>query len=195
MTQTRRTPPSSQSPTLASVSPGRLSGERTSTTRSGPSAGKPRVWGSGSRSRLMNATSGARTVSGSVVSLNPVSPPGRLADYEDPTDELHTLVGNAGPEQLVGRHERGWHTRNVDAFGGHGNGIWRPSLNRVSTDLFAIFGYGARESGSFQQDSPNYRCAVSPYEDLDAFKACHQLTLAVHRVVEMLEERDAALAA
>src|SRR5437016_8046301 len=85
-----------------------------------------------------------------------------LADYEDPADELHTLVGNAGPEQLVGRHERRWHTRNVDAFGGHGNGIWRPSLNRVSTDLFAIFGYGARESGSFQQDSPNYRCAVSP---------------------------------
>src|SRR2546430_2630538 len=34
MTQTRRAPPSSQSPTLASVSPGRLSGEGTSTTRS-----------------------------------------------------------------------------------------------------------------------------------------------------------------
>src|SRR5437016_11074614 len=43
-------------------------------------------------------------------------------------------------------------------------------------------------------DSPDYRCAVSPYEELDAFKACHQLTLAVHRVVETLEERDAALA-
>jgi len=36
---------------------------------------------------------------------------------------------------------------------------------------------------------------VSAYEDLDAFKACHQLTLAVHRVVETLEERDATLAA
>src|SRR5437868_14348022 len=43
--------------------------------------------------------------------------------------------------------------------------------------------------------SPDYRCAVSPYEGLDAFKACHQLTLAVHRVVETLEERDATLAA
>ena len=42
---------------------------------------------------------------------------------------------------------------------------------------------------------PEYRYAVSPYEELDAFKACHQLTLAVHRVVETLEERDAALAA
>jgi four helix bundle protein len=36
---------------------------------------------------------------------------------------------------------------------------------------------------------------VSGYEDLDAFKACHQLTLGVHRVMETLEERDATLAA
>jgi len=34
---------------------------------------------------------------------------------------------------------------------------------------------------------------VSAYEDLDAFKACHQLTLAVHRLAEKLEERDATL--
>ncbi|OLD73789.1 MAG: hypothetical protein AUF61_00780 [Chloroflexi bacterium 13_1_20CM_66_33] len=36
---------------------------------------------------------------------------------------------------------------------------------------------------------------MSAYEDLDAFKACHQLTLAVHRLVETLEERDGTLAA
>jgi four helix bundle protein len=35
---------------------------------------------------------------------------------------------------------------------------------------------------------------MSAYEDLDAFKACHQLTLAMHRVKEKLEERDADLA-
>ncbi len=34
---------------------------------------------------------------------------------------------------------------------------------------------------------------MSAYEDLDAFKACHQLTLAVHRVAEKLEERDTTL--
>ena len=32
------------------------------------------------------------------------------------------------------------------------------------------------------------------YQELDAFKACHQLTLAVHRLAEKLEERDATLA-
>ncbi len=35
---------------------------------------------------------------------------------------------------------------------------------------------------------------MSTYEDLDAFKACHQLTLAAHRVTVTLEERDAELA-
>ena len=44
-----------------------------------------------------------------------------------------------------------------------------------------------------------FRCLVaswgmSSYEDLDAFKACHELTLAVHRISENLEERDAELA-
>lgn len=34
---------------------------------------------------------------------------------------------------------------------------------------------------------------MSAYEDLDAFKACHELTLAVHRVAEKLEERDTTL--
>jgi len=52
-----------------------------------------------------------------------------------------------------------------------------------------------REFGASQGDSLDYRWAVSPYEDLDAFKACHHLTLAVHRVVETIEERDATLAA
>lgn len=33
------------------------------------------------------------------------------------------------------------------------------------------------------------------YEDLDAFKACHQLTLAAYRVTKKLEERDPELAA
>src|SRR5205809_6862233 len=45
----------------------------------------------------------------------------------------------------------------------------------------------------FPRTSPTYRWRVSAYEDLDAFKACHQLTLAVHRLVEKLEERDATL--
>jgi len=57
-----------------------------------------------------------------------------------------------------------------------------------------MFGYGPRESGGVRGRSPHYRWAVSAYEDLDAFKACHQLTLAVHRVVETLEERDGTLA-
>jgi four helix bundle protein len=35
---------------------------------------------------------------------------------------------------------------------------------------------------------------MSSYEDLDAFKACHQLTLAVHRCNEKLEERDVEVA-
>ena len=35
---------------------------------------------------------------------------------------------------------------------------------------------------------------MSAYQELDAFKACHQLTLAVHRLAEKLEERDATLA-
>ncbi|HWC75246.1 MAG TPA: four helix bundle protein [Gemmatimonadales bacterium] len=33
------------------------------------------------------------------------------------------------------------------------------------------------------------------YEDLDAFKACHQLTLAVHKVTEGLDEKDPELSA
>ena len=45
----------------------------------------------------------------------------------------------------------------------------------------------------FLRASPTYRWRVSAYEDLDAFKACHQLTLAVHRLAEKLEERDATL--
>ena len=36
---------------------------------------------------------------------------------------------------------------------------------------------------------------MSSYKDLDAFKACHQLTLAVGRIVRDFEERDAELAA
>ena len=36
---------------------------------------------------------------------------------------------------------------------------------------------------------------MQPFEDLDAYKACHQLTLSVHRVVERLEDRDPELAA
>jgi four helix bundle protein len=34
---------------------------------------------------------------------------------------------------------------------------------------------------------------MSSYENLDAFKACHQLTLAVHRVAESFGARDPAL--
>jgi four helix bundle protein len=36
---------------------------------------------------------------------------------------------------------------------------------------------------------------MSSYEDLDAFKACQQLTLAVHTVAEGLEEKDPELSA
>src|SRR2546422_4029061 len=46
----------------------------------------------------------------------------------------------------------------------------------------------------FPRTLPTYRGGVSAYEDLDAFKSCHQLTLAVHRLAEKLEERDATLA-
>jgi len=35
---------------------------------------------------------------------------------------------------------------------------------------------------------------MSSYEDLDAFKACHQLTLAVGRVAKKIEELDVELA-
>src|SRR2546422_4606676 len=45
----------------------------------------------------------------------------------------------------------------------------------------------------FPRASPTYRWRVSAYEDLDAFKACHQLTLAVHRLAGKLEERGATL--
>src|SRR3989441_2758997 len=41
---------------------------------------------------------------------------------------------------------------------------------------------------------PTYRWGVLAYQELDAFKACHQLTLAVHRLAEKLEEPDATLA-
>src|SRR5919106_845388 len=34
---------------------------------------------------------------------------------------------------------------------------------------------------------------MASYEDLDAFKACHELTLAVYKVVEALEEKDSEL--
>ena len=36
---------------------------------------------------------------------------------------------------------------------------------------------------------------MTSYKDLDAFQACHQLTLAAHRVGLKLEENDASLAA
>src|SRR5256885_16767723 len=45
----------------------------------------------------------------------------------------------------------------------------------------------------FPRASPTYRWRVSAYEDLDAFKACHQLTLAVHRLAGKLGERGATL--
>ena len=35
---------------------------------------------------------------------------------------------------------------------------------------------------------------MQPYQDLDAFKVCHELTLAIYRVVEGLRERDPELA-
>lgn len=35
---------------------------------------------------------------------------------------------------------------------------------------------------------------MTSYQDLDAFKACHALTLAVHRVTEKFAERDGELA-
>ncbi len=34
---------------------------------------------------------------------------------------------------------------------------------------------------------------MSSYEDLDAFKACHELTMAVYKVAETLEEKDPEL--
>jgi four helix bundle protein len=37
--------------------------------------------------------------------------------------------------------------------------------------------------------------SMQPFEELDAYRACHQLTLGMHRVVEKLEERDPELAA
>src|SRR5207245_1844958 len=63
-THTSPVPALSQSATFARTSPGRSSGERTSTTRSGASRANPTGGGSGSRSRRMNAASGARTVWG-----------------------------------------------------------------------------------------------------------------------------------
>lgn len=36
---------------------------------------------------------------------------------------------------------------------------------------------------------------MPPFEDLDAFKACHELTLRVYGVVEQLRERDPELGA
>lgn len=36
---------------------------------------------------------------------------------------------------------------------------------------------------------------MHPYEDLDAFKACHELTLRVYRVVDQMGEKDPELGA
>jgi len=60
--------------------------------------------------------------------------------------------------------------------------------------LFAIFRCALQQSGSIPGLPLTYRWSVSAYQELDAFKACHQLTLAVHRLAEKLEERDATLA-
>ena len=35
---------------------------------------------------------------------------------------------------------------------------------------------------------------MPPHQDLDAFKVCHELTLAIHRPLEALKERDPELA-
>jgi four helix bundle protein len=35
---------------------------------------------------------------------------------------------------------------------------------------------------------------MPPYQELDAFKVCHELTLAIHQPLEVLKERDPELA-
>src|SRR5256712_12830064 len=64
---------------------------------------------------------------------------------------------------------------------------------RASTAFVRNFSVRLARIRFFPWASPTYRWRVSAYEDLDAFKACHQLTLAVHRLAEKLEERDATL--
>src|SRR5207247_966385 len=62
-------------------------------------------------------------------------------------------------------------------------------INRLCSQFFGT----TRKNPVVPRTSPTYPWRVSAYEDLDAFKACHQLTLAVHRLAEKLEERDATL--
>src|SRR2546427_11695798 len=64
---------------------------------------------------------------------------------------------------------------------------------RASTAFVRNFSVRLARIRFFPWASPTYRWRVSAYEDLDAFKACHQLTLAVHRLAGKLEERDATL--
>ena len=64
---------------------------------------------------------------------------------------------------------------------------------RASTAFVRNFSVRLARIRFFPWAPPAYRWRVSAYEDLDAFKACHQLTLAVHRLAEKLEERDATL--
>lgn len=72
-----------------------------------------------------------------------------------------------------------------------------PSTGRSSagaTQLLRFFGTGCGALVCVPC-GPVAFCGMSSYEDLDAFKACHQLTLAVHRCNEKLEERDVEVAA
>src|SRR5881296_3103141 len=65
----------------------------------------------------------------------------------------------------------------------------QPCINR----LVRNFSVRAATVRFYPPADATYRWAVSAYEELDAFKACHQLTLAVHRLAEKLEERDTTL--
>src|SRR5712664_1329068 len=110
ITHTSRVPAESQSAILASDSPGRSPGDRTSTTRSGPSGGKPKGDSSGIRSQLTNAMSAPH-------SDLAVSKTGRLVYHQD-TPHKVCAFGHTRLQQVLRGHERR-HVRNVDMLDGH----------------------------------------------------------------------------
>src|SRR5213592_3134879 len=92
-TQTRRVPASSQSPTLARISPGRSCDDSTSSARSGGKSANARGSGSGTRLRWTNATSGQRTVIRTGRKLEPWIADQNLAEPLRP-GVLHELKGD-----------------------------------------------------------------------------------------------------
>jgi hypothetical protein len=167
MTQTRRVPAESQSAILASSSPGRSPGERTSSTRSGAQVGEPdrfrrgealaadkgHVGGAHGVGVPCQGESRFRRVDGAQLVGADVTPEldrdvqrdtavasaGGFADHQHSSDQLDALVGNPNVEQLV-RGQQARHGRNVGGLGWHRKTIWPRCVNGPSTERGTMVG-------------------------------------------------------